>query len=109
MTMTSDRDSLAAAAEHYETQDVSGEMEAGTWERHEGKQPGEAMSGFNTRLPTAVLNEARAIARARGIATGAWIREVIEAAVSKQKAGDDLVPISVLLAAAEEYQQRRAS
>jgi hypothetical protein len=108
MTMTSDRES-AAPAEHYETQDVSGEMEGGTWEHHEARPPGEAMSGFNTRLPTAVLNDARAIARARGMTTGAWIREVIEAAVGKQKGGDDLVPMSVLLAAAEEYHQRRAS
>jgi methylphosphotriester-DNA--protein-cysteine methyltransferase len=53
-------------------------------------------------------HDARAIARARGVTTGAWIREVIEAAVSKQKPGDDLVPMSVLLAA-EEYHQRRAS
>ena len=106
--MTGDRESPAAAAEHYETRDISAEMEAGIWERHEGKQPAEAMSGFNTRLPTRVLNDARAIARARGMTTGAWIREVIQAAVSKQKAGDDLVPLSVLLAAAEEY-QRRAS
>ena len=43
------------------------------------------------------------------MATGAWIREVIEAAVARQKAGNDMVPMSVLLAAAEEYQQRRAS
>jgi hypothetical protein len=41
--------------------------------------------------------------------TGAWIREVIEGAVGKQKAGDDLVPMPVLLASAEEYHQRRAS
>jgi len=107
MTMSSDRDTPAAATEYYETQDVSGEMEAEAWERHEGRSA-EAMSGFNTRLPTRVLNDARAIARARGMTTGAWIREVIQAAVSKQKAGDDLVPLSVLLAAAEEY-QRRAS
>jgi hypothetical protein len=62
------------------------------------------MSGFNTRLPAAVLDDARA----RGMATGAWIGEVIEAAARKHKAGEDLVPMSVLLAAAEEY-QRRAS
>jgi len=84
-------------------------MEAGTWERYEGKQSASAMSGFNTRLPTAVLNNARAIAGARGMTTGAWIREVIEAAVSRQKAGDDLVPMSVLLGAAEEYRHGRAS
>ena len=65
--------------------------------------------GFNTRLPTAVLNDARVIAQARGMATGAWIREVIEAAVARQKEGDDMVPMSVLLAATEEYQHRRAS
>lgn len=107
--MTNDSDRLAEAAEYYETHDISQEMEAGTWEDHEGKQPAAAMSGFNTRLPTTVLNDARAIARARGMTTGAWIREVIEAAVSKQKAGDDLVPMQVLLAAAEEYHHRRAS
>lgn len=83
-------------------------MESGTWERHEGKQPATAMSGFNTRLPTAVLNDARVIAQGRGMTTGAWIREVIEAAFSKQNEGDDLVPMSVLLAA-EEYHHRRAS
>lgn len=107
--MTGDSDRLTEAAEYYETHDISQEMEAGTWERHEGKQPATAMSGFNTRLPTAVLNDARAIAQGRGMTTGAWIREVIEAAVSKQNAGDDLVPMSVLLAAAEEYHHRRAS
>jgi hypothetical protein len=108
MTMTSNRDSQAGTADYYQTHDISAEMESGTWERHEGKQSEGAMSGFNTRLPTTVLDDARAIARARGMATGAWIREVIEAAVRKQKAGEDLVPMSVLLAAADEY-QRRAS
>jgi hypothetical protein len=43
------------------------------------------------------------------LATGAWIREVIEAAVARQKHGDDTVPVLVPLAAAEEYQHRRAS
>jgi hypothetical protein len=109
MTMTNDRERPVEAAEYYETHDISQEMEGGAWERHEGKQPATAMSGFNTRLPTAVLNDARAIASARGMTTGAWIREAIEAAVTRQKAGDDLVPLSVLLAAAEEYHHRRAS
>lgn len=107
--MTNENDRLAETADYYQTHDIAQKMEAGTWERHEGKQPTTAMSGFNTRLPTAVLNDARAIARARGMTTGAWIREVIEAAVSKQKAGEDLIPMSVLLAAAEEYHHRRAS
>jgi hypothetical protein len=66
LTMTRNRKSPAAAAEHYETQDVSGEMEAGTWGQHETRPPVEAMSGFNSRLPTAVRNDARAIVRARG-------------------------------------------
>ena len=105
----SDKDNLAETAEYYDTHDISADMQAGERSRHEGKQAETAMSGFNTRLPSAVLNDARAIARARGMATGAWIREVIEAAVARQKGGDDMVPMSVLLAAAEEYQHRRAS
>jgi hypothetical protein len=105
----SDNDDLARAAEYYDTHDISADMQEGEWSRHEGRQAETAMSGFNTRLPTTVLNDARTIARARGMATGAWIREVIEAAVARQKAGDDMVPMSVLLAAAEEYQHRRAS
>ena len=105
----SDKDDLARTAEYYDTNDISADMEAGEWSRHEGRQAETAMSGFNTRLPTAVLNDARAIARARGMATGAWIREVIEAAVARQNAGDDMVPMSVLLAAVEQYQHRRAS
>jgi hypothetical protein len=39
MTMINDRERLAGAADYYETHDISQEMEAGTWERHEGKQP----------------------------------------------------------------------
>jgi hypothetical protein len=35
MTMSCDRES-PAAAEYYGTQDVFGEMDAVTWERHEG-------------------------------------------------------------------------
>jgi hypothetical protein len=107
--MTNDHGRHTDTADYYETHDVSAEMDAAEWERHEGKQPAKAMSGFNTRLPTAVLNDARAIARARGMTTGAWIREVIEAAVSRQKTGEDLVPMSVLLAAAEDYHHRHAS
>ena len=105
----SEKDNPGEVAEYYDTHDISADMEGGEWTRHEGRRSDTAMSGFNTRLPTAVLNDARAIARARGMATGAWIREVIEAAVAQQKAGDDMVPTSVLLAAIEEYQHRRAS
>jgi hypothetical protein len=105
----SDKDNVAPTAEYYDTHDISADMQAGELTRHQGRNAETAMSGFNTRLPTAVLDDARAIAHARGMATGAWIREVIEAAVARQKAGDDMVPVSVLLAAAEEYQHRRAS
>jgi hypothetical protein len=106
--MMSEDENLDETAGWYPTHDVREQMEAATRERHERKRPDTAMSGFNTRLPTGVLDNARAIARSRGMTTGAWIREIIEAAVAKQKCGDDLVPLSVLLAAAEEY-HRRAS
>jgi hypothetical protein len=96
-------------ADYYDSHDVAAELADAEWTRQEGKHPGSAMSGFNTRLPAGVLNDARAIARSRGMTTGSWIREVIEAAVARHKAGDDLVPLSVLLAAAEEYKHREAS
>jgi hypothetical protein len=80
----SDKDKLAETAEYYDTHDISADMEAGEWSRHEGKLPETAMSGFNTRLPTAVLNDA---GHRAGPATGAWIREVIEVAVAWQKGG----------------------
>jgi hypothetical protein len=105
----SDKDELAGAAEYYDTNDVSAEMLAGEWTTHEGRDPETAMSGFNTRLPTGVLNDARTIARSRGMATGAWVREVIEAAIARERTGDNMIPLSVLLAAAEEYQHRQAS
>ncbi len=109
MIMMGENENLGGTADCCQTHDVSGEMEAAARERHEGTQPGTAMCGFSTRLPTAVLTEARAAARSRAITTGAWTREVIEAAVTKQKAGDDLVPLSVLLAAAGDHRRRRAS
>ena len=98
-----------APSPYYESHDVAAELEASEWERHEGSGHQAAMSGFNTRLPTELLNDVRGLARARGMATGAWIREAIEAAVAREKTGDDLVPLSVLLAAATEYHHRKAS
>lgn len=83
----SDKDKLAETAEFYDTHDTSAEMQAGEWSRHEGKQPETAMSGFNTRLPTAVLTTH---APSRG--PGAWIREAIEAAVARQKEGATWCP-----------------
>ena len=40
------------------------------------------------------------------MAAGAWMREAIEAAVTRQKAGDDMVPMCVLLAAARDPARR---
>jgi predicted DNA-binding protein len=95
--------------DYYDTNDTSEEMERGQWVADPGKTAETAMSGFNTRFPTPVLNDVRALAKVRGMSTGEWIREVVEAAVAREKAGTEMVPVSVLLAAVEEYQHRRAS
>lgn len=92
----SDKDKLAETAEFYDTHDTSAEMQAGEWSRHEGKQPETAMSGFNTRLPThRGPNDARAVARARGMDTRGH-----RGGRRTAERGTDMVPMSVLLAAA---------
>ena len=68
--MMSEKDNHSGTADYYDTHDISVEMEAGQWSRHEGEPPETAMSGFNTRLPTAVLNDARAAGSIVGLIEG---------------------------------------
>lgn len=79
-------------------------IDSGAWSRHEGTP--NPMASYSIRLPSEVLDEARSIAAERGTTAGAWLREVVEAAVARDRAGDAVVPLSVLLAAAEEYRYR---
>ena len=77
----------------YDAHDISVDMQAGEWARHEGKQPETAMSGFNTRLPTAVLKNDGARHRA---GPGHGHRRVDAARSSRRPSdgaeeGDDMV------------------
>ncbi|MFE3446255.1 hypothetical protein ACFXNW_24780 [Nocardia sp. NPDC059180] len=102
------KNKIDAAREQFENTDFSAELEGA--ELVIPESTGSArMSGYSVRMPTAVLEEARQIAKDRGLPTGAWLREVIEAAVITAKGGSHTVPISVLLAAAHEYEHRKAS
>ena len=65
--MMSDKDNLAETAEYYDTHDISADMQAGEWTRHEGKHAETAMSGFNTRRPPRSLTT-----RAPSREPGAW-------------------------------------
>lgn len=93
-----------AAREYYETHSTAEEIAQA--------QPGEPitspMSGYSVRLPTEVLNQARAIAAEQGMTTGAWLREAIEKAVTNHTAepsdSPGAVPIAELLALIAKHQ-----
>ena len=51
LTMMSDKDNLAETAEVYDTHDISADMQAGEWTRHEGKHAETAMSGVTRDCP----------------------------------------------------------
>ncbi|MFE3189129.1 hypothetical protein ACFXHA_08980 [Nocardia sp. NPDC059240] len=110
--MTMDPKKLQELREHYDTHGADPEIAAaeaaGTIEYVAEPEPA-ALAGYSVRLPVPVLEAARNAARSRGISTGAWLREAIEAAVTSLENGTDTVPISVLLAAVEEYRHRKAS
>lgn len=97
------------ARDYYDNVDIADEIEKANLTAHAGNEPGSAMASYSVRMPAAVLEEARKIAKGRGITTGAWLREAIEAMISRNREDEESVPISVLLAAAEEYRHRKAS
>ncbi|GII06130.1 hypothetical protein [Planobispora takensis] len=57
------------------------------------------------RLPKPVMDAVRARAAERGVKPTALIREAIVASLADDQA---MIPLSVLLAAAEEYSKRRS-
>ena len=95
--------------DYYDNNDTSGEMDSGRWVVPE-PEPGR-MSNYSVRVPAAVLAQAGVIASTRGMTVGAWLREQVEAAVARETTEPDvdMLPMSVLLAAFEEYRHRRAS
>jgi predicted DNA-binding protein len=104
------QDKTEELRKYYATHDTTAEMEAaieaGTFTRHDAVT--NPMASYSVRLPAPILEEARTIAKHRGTTMGAWLREAVESAVV-QAQENVTVPISVLLAAAEEYRHRTAS
>lgn len=101
---------LEELAEYYDVHDLTEGTTDDDWQLVTPEPPAAPrMVGYSVRMPAAVLDEARQIAVTRGITTGAWLREAIEAGVTREKAGSTAVPVDVLLAAVEEYRQRKAS
>ncbi|MBO1416181.1 hypothetical protein [Streptomyces sp. FH025] len=93
---------LEAIAEYYETHEL-------TEDEIMGAEPGEpvaaesVMIATSLRLPKPVMDEVRRRARERGLTPTAIMREWIEAAVAVP---DEVVPLSVVVAAAARYQQQ---
>jgi hypothetical protein len=69
----------------------------------------ERMSNYSVRVPSTVLRAAGDIAAARGMTTGAWLRQSIEAAVAQHEAGDLTVSVPELLAFIAEHRYPKAS
>lgn len=97
---------LRKLAEHYDTHDVVEELGEEGWTRVEGTPRDKMMITTSLRLPKPIMDEVRRVADDQGVKPTALMRQWIEAALSSE---DIAVPMSVLRAAATEYQHRLAS
>jgi predicted DNA binding CopG/RHH family protein len=97
---------LGDIAEYYDNNDLAEEMEAAEWTRHDGVPAGQQSVSVSVRFSGQILQALRARAEARGVGYTTLIRELVEAGLARQ---DEQVPVSVILAAVAEYQQRKAS
>lgn len=78
MTMAEDQDKIDQIAEYYDTHDITAEMDAAEWTRHEPVPAGEQMIVTSVRLPRSLHAQLREVANARGIKPTALIRAWIE-------------------------------
>lgn len=69
----------AIARRYYETHSVEKEIAEAT----PANPVVSPFSGFGIHAPREVLDQARAIAKARDVSTGTWLREVVEKAVAE--------------------------
>ncbi|MFD4429244.1 ribbon-helix-helix protein, CopG family [Nocardia sp. NPDC058497] len=67
--------------EYYDNNEVAMDPATGCWESEDTRPASERMAGFSVRLPVDVLERVRALASARELSTGEWIRQAVEAAV----------------------------
>jgi len=97
--MTMDSKKLDELREYYDNNEVSMDAATGHWEPADDTAPADRMSGFSFRLPADVLERVRALAQTRGVTTGEWIREAVEAAVTTAESGAArTVDVAALLA-----------
>lgn len=82
-------------AHHYDTTNVSAEIEVSEPATSAG---GEPMDAFTVRLPVAPLNTLRARASAEHVTTGQMIRRTLEAALSSTVDDDKTIPVYKLRA-----------
>lgn len=100
--MTEDKiDDLSA---YYDERDTTAELERAV--PREPVPADEVMIVTSLRLPKSVMDQVRERAQERGIKPTALIREWVEAALAGR---DAVVPISVIMAAVNEYQHKCAS
>ena len=100
--MTKKSDESAA---YYDTHDVAAEFGDDGWEKRAPVSREAMMITTSLRLPKPIMDEVRKVADERGVKPTALMRRWIEAALVDQ---ETVVPVSVLLAAATEYQHRAA-
>ena len=90
-------DELEALATYYDTHDTSAEMEKGEWV---DPRP---MKTTSLRLPAEVVDELRSLARQRWVRYTAFVRQIIEAALSgSNPTSSQLAQINERLARLEE-------
>ncbi|MFD3702766.1 ribbon-helix-helix domain-containing protein [Nocardia sp. NPDC058658] len=75
------QDKLNELREYYDNNETPMDPVTGSWESEDTRPASERMSGFSVRLPAEVLERVRTLAAARGLSTGEWIRQAVEAAV----------------------------
>lgn len=88
---------LEALAAYYDTHDTSSEMQDGNWV---DPRP---MRTTSLRLPVEVVEALKALARARGVRYTAFLREIVERAISDASSteNDELARINERLARIE--------
>lgn len=85
-------------AEHYDTTDLSVQIEASEPATREAAPTVEPMDAFTVRLPVVLLDALRARASAENVTTGQMIRRTLEAALSATVDDDKTIPVHKLRA-----------
>lgn len=93
-------DRFANLAQHYDTTDVSAQIEASepAASTVTTATAGEPMDAFTVRLPASLLGNLRQRATSEGITTGQMIRRVLETALSAGVDDDKTIPVHKLRA-----------